>query len=97
MMAMISNMDGSLIPSNYPKDEQGNRDPTGGSGYFCGATHFPSPLVGEGGALWSALALLSAPDEGSLSAETDPSPVASLREAPPSPTRGEGKESERES
>src|SRR5882672_8412710 len=36
---------------------------------------FPSPLVGEGGALWSALALLSAPDEGSLSAETDPSPV----------------------
>src|SRR5258705_9466935 len=36
---------------------------------------FPSPLVGEGGALWSALALLSAPDEGSHSAETDPSPV----------------------
>src|SRR5882672_9756441 len=39
---------------------------------------FPSPLVGEGGALWSALALLSAPDEGSLSAETDPSPVSHL-------------------
>src|SRR4051812_16901985 len=30
---------------------------------------FPSPLVGEGGAQ-------SAPDEGSLSAETDPSPVS---------------------
>src|SRR5712675_497095 len=46
----------------------------------------PSPLVGEGGAR-------SAPDNGSLSAETDPSPgFISLRSiAPPSPTRGEGK------
>ena len=33
------------------------------------AAFFPSPLVGEGGAR-------SAPDEGSLSAETDPSPVS---------------------
>ena len=35
-------------------------------------------------------------DEGSLSAETDPSPVANSRGsfAPPSPTRGEGKRAE---
>ena len=47
---------------------------------------FPSPLVGEGGAR-------SAPDEGSLSAMTDPSPVTrSGACAPPSPTRGEGKQ-----
>jgi hypothetical protein len=42
--------------------------------------------MGEGGAR-------SAPDEGFLSAETDPSPVSpTLRVVdPPSPTRGEGK------
>src|ERR1700732_3182647 len=36
------------------------------------------------------------PDEGSLSAETEPSPVtnAHLALAPPSPTRGEGKEAD---
>src|SRR5258708_29921101 len=52
-----------------------------------GVTSFPSPLVGEGGAR-------SAPDEGSLSAETDPSPVSIALRAidPPSPTRGEGEE-----
>src|SRR6266481_8607782 len=43
--------------------------------------------------LWEKVAWTqSTPDEGSLSVEADPSPVASLREAPPSPTRGEGKE-----
>jgi hypothetical protein len=31
-----------------------------------------------------------APGEGSLSAETDPSPGFELRSKPPSPTRGEG-------
>jgi len=41
-----------------------------------GSAHFlPSPLVGEGGAQ-------SAPDEGSLSAETDPSPVFASRSHP---------------
>ena len=42
--------------------------------------------------LWEKVARRSAPDEGSLSAETDPSPVSPpLRGAdPPSPTRGEG-------
>src|SRR5688572_8649444 len=46
------------------------------------AFFFPSPLVGEGGALWSAIALLSAPDEGYLSSrgsfrsiDRNPSPV----------------------
>src|SRR5215207_8722664 len=50
-------------------------------------TLFPSPLVGEG-----AFAKAKA-DEGSLSAETDPSSVSlPLRVSdPPSPTRGEGR------
>src|SRR6476620_8403857 len=43
---------------------------------------FPSPLVGENGA---------APDEGSLSAETDPTPAFAFPRHP-LPTRGEGKE-----
>jgi hypothetical protein len=38
----------------------------------CGSRDERSSLLG--GALWSALALLSAPDEGFLSAETGPSP-----------------------
>src|SRR6187455_288343 len=56
----------------------------------CLLPFFPSSLLGEGGARWSALALLNAPDEGSLSAETDPSPVTNAPRAsvPPSPTRG---------
>ena len=58
----------------------------GGGGLAeAGVTFFPSPLVGEGGAEQSA------PDEGSLSAETDPSPVSNeLRSFdPPSPTTGQ--------
>src|SRR4029077_21076913 len=43
---------------------------------------FPSPLAGEGGALRSALALLSAPDEGSLFAERNPSPGFATRSHP---------------
>jgi DNA helicase-2/ATP-dependent DNA helicase PcrA len=43
---------------------------------------FPSPLVGEG-------AERSEPGEG-LAPDDNPSPGASLRSAPPSPTRGEG-------
>src|SRR3984957_17650241 len=53
----------------------------------CGnhAACFPSPLVGEGGAR-------SAPDEGSLSAETDPSPVRDAsRRVHPLPPGGGGK------
>ena len=50
---------------------------------------FPSPLVGEGGAD------AAASDEGFIRKQSarcsDPSPVAMLRIAPPSPTRGEGK------
>jgi hypothetical protein len=49
---------------------------------------FPSPLVGEGGVIEQSE---MKPDEGFVSTEADPSPVASLREAPPSPTGGEGK------
>ena len=48
---------------------------------------FPSPLVGEG-----AFAKAKA-EEGSLSAETDPSHPSQSRKSaidPPSPTRGEG-------
>src|SRR6266478_6321362 len=61
----------------------------------------PSPLVGEGGQRRPPAAVLnrtpmlcigyaqSAPDEGSLSAETDPSPVRDANASrPPSPTRG---------
>src|SRR3954467_15675568 len=45
----------------------------------------PSPLVGEGGGERS-----EPTGEGSVSAETDPSPGSELRSKPPSPTRGEG-------
>jgi hypothetical protein len=44
--------------------------------------------------LWEKVALAKrGSDEGSLSAETDPSPVTNALRAfvPPSPTRGEGK------
>ncbi len=55
----------------------------------------PSPLAGEGAERGSAIALPGEAGEGepqALSVEP-PSPDATLRVAPPSPTRGEGKES----
>lgn len=58
-------------------------------------TPIPSPLVGEG----AERAIASEAGEGlareARHADEDPSPGASLRSAPPSPTRGEGKESPR--
>ena len=46
---------------------------------------FPSPLVEK------VARMQSAPDEGSVSADTNPSPVSPLRGDPPSRTRGEGR------
>src|SRR5262249_45363414 len=53
---------------------------------------FPLPL-------WEKVARMqSAPDEGSRSVETDPSPVRDAKASrPPSPTRGEGKISKKTS
>src|SRR5689334_7567565 len=51
----------------------------------------PSPLVGEGAELGSALARQSEAGEGFFSIARDPSPGSRLRRSPPSPTRGEGK------
>jgi hypothetical protein len=65
------------------KDSGLGKEGQGRSGAGCSV---PSPLVGEGGAR-------SAPDEGSVSADRDPSPGSPLLRTgdPPSPTRGEGK------
>src|SRR5262249_51544939 len=83
-MARTNDMGASSREVFVPGEDSG----LGGEGQGCGCAVLPSPLVGEGGALWSAIALLSATDEGSMSAEADssadrdPSPGFALRSHP---------------
>jgi hypothetical protein len=91
MIAIFMRASGAAVDPNYFKLKIVSRQV---------AAYFPSPLVGEEKREWLPSPLVGEGAEAKRRRERGsrehcacgyPSPVAELRSAPPSPTRGEGK------